>query len=89
MPTNDGLKSDERFTHYQPKDGDFIILDKPFGDKWVQHGGIAAELYNLIYAGAHDSKYGPPKHGIGNTDIFNFTGHQPYGSPSAVYRYKG
>jgi hypothetical protein len=79
-----GPKSDEQFTHYQPKDGDIIIWDKVWGDKWVQHTGIAAEPYDMVYAGARD----PKKHGVGKTDISNFTTNEPYGAPTAVYRHK-
>jgi hypothetical protein len=64
--------------------GDVVIWDKVWGDKWVQHSGIAAEPYDMVYAGARD----PKKHGVGKTDISNFTTHEPYGAPTAVYRYK-
>jgi hypothetical protein len=80
-----GLESDKRFANFQPNDGDIVIWDKVWGNQWVQHAGIASEPYNILYAGARD----PGKHGFGKTDIYNFTGHPPYGSPSAVYRYKG
>ena len=83
--TERGLKSDENFAHYEPKDGDVIIWDKVWDDRWVQHAGIAAKPYDLLYAGARD----PGKHGFGRTDIYNYTGHPPFGSPSAVYRYRG
>ncbi|MBP9094052.1 hypothetical protein KBI23_23730 [bacterium] len=80
-----GLESDQKFARYHPKDGDIIIWDKVWDDKWVQHTGITAEPYSLLYAGARD----PKKHGVGKTDIYNFTGAEPYGAPTAVYRYKG
>jgi hypothetical protein len=86
---NHAADSDQRFTHYDPKNGDIIIWDKAWGDKWVQHAGIAVEPYDIKYAGAHDEPHHPPKHGVGKTNIYNYTGQPPFGSPSSVYRYAG
>jgi hypothetical protein len=86
---NHSADSDRCFTHYDPKNGDIIIIiwDKAWGDKWVQHAGIAVEPYDIKYAGAHDEPHHPPKHGVGKTNIYNYTGQPPFGSPSSVYRY--
>ncbi|HEY9871496.1 MAG TPA: hypothetical protein V6D08_20230 [Candidatus Obscuribacterales bacterium] len=82
-----GLQSDERFTHYEPKDGDIIIWDKMWGNDWVQHCGIAARPYDILYAG---SESGQAPHGWRHGKISDFTtSRRYYGAPSAVYRYKG
>jgi hypothetical protein len=86
---NHAADSDQRFTHYDPKNGDIILWDKAWGDKWVQHAGIAVEPYDIKYAGARDEPKHPPKHGVGKTNIYVLTGGKPFGSPSSVYRYTG
>jgi hypothetical protein len=84
---NHAADSDQRFTKYDPENGDIILWDKGWGDKWVQHAGIAVEPYDIKYAGARDEPHHPPKHGVGKTNIYVFTGGKPFGSPSSVYRY--
>jgi hypothetical protein len=46
-----GDASDEKFTHYVPKNGDVMIWDGQWGNEYVQHSGIAAEPYDILYAG--------------------------------------
>lgn len=82
-----GLQSDERFTHYQPKDGDVIIWDGVWGDHYIQHSGIAAKPYDILYAGSVSHR---APHGWAHGEITDFTlSKHSYGSPTAVYRYKG
>jgi len=79
-----GTESDQRFTGYHPKDGDVVIWDGLWGNEYVQHSGIAAQPYNILYAG---SRYG---NGWQHGELTDFTmSRQHYGSPTAVYRYKG
>jgi hypothetical protein len=81
-----GAQSDQRFTHYRPKDGDVMIWDGIWGNEYVQHSGIVAEPYDLLYAGS-ESPHAP--HGWRHGEITELTmSRQHYGAPTAVYRFK-
>jgi hypothetical protein len=82
-----GLRSDQEFTNYKANDGDLMIWDGRWGDKYVQHVGITAAPDDILYAGSV-SRSAP--HGWRHGKILDFTqSRDDYGSPTAVYRYKG
>jgi hypothetical protein len=81
-----GLKSDQEFTNYKPNDGDLMIWDGRWGNKYVQHVGITTAPGDILYAGSV-SRSAP--HGWRHGKIVDFTqSRDDYGCPTAVYRYR-